>query len=422
MKATSRRQFIKKSIQSTALVGAGISHSNSLFAKSNMKKSVTATIPKPIQVVIDDVGWWSGKDGSTYQEPYRSGINRDHVPTDYQAIVELGKALEIRPQAAFILGEWDKQNILREVPHCTWMGRQWDNSKWIGPWLEEATAIINDNKEHFEITMHGLGHEWWTNGIFTRAEWADKNRVMRPKDELEKHIEAFAEILKQNHLGALPTSFVPTAFNHGFGVTPGNDISIAELLRRNGFTYINTPFSNMLNKEKVQHEIFGVDSGVITIDRGSDLLDWDVIGVKPEGEITGTTCGMHWPNLLHENPNRNLEIVDEWVQLLSPYHDRADTMLSKNSMAFQQQIAHYQSTNVNMKGQNIELDFSEISHLETILKNNELTLKVASDKELKFSSDNLIINSVSQKKIQNSILYILELDRMNTKKASINFS
>ncbi len=71
-------------------------------------KGVSVIIPRPIQVVIDDVGWWSGEDGSEWQEPYRTGINRNHVVADYKAIVALGKALGIRPQAATILGEWDR--------------------------------------------------------------------------------------------------------------------------------------------------------------------------------------------------------------------------------------------------------------------------------------------------------------------------
>lgn len=55
----------------------------------------------PLQVVIDDVGWWSGNDGSMRQEPYRTGINRNHVPADYKAIVDLGRALD---QAAGCIG------------------------------------------------------------------------------------------------------------------------------------------------------------------------------------------------------------------------------------------------------------------------------------------------------------------------------
>jgi hypothetical protein len=153
-----RRKFMKKGLQSTAAIGAGVTGGSILASCSNTKsfeKSVTAAIPLPIQIVIDDVGWWSGTDGSEYQEPYRTGINRNHVPADYQAIVNLGEALGIRPQAAMVLGEWDKQNILRNVPHSTWMGENWDNSKWVGLWLEEAAEIINSNKQHFELTMHG---------------------------------------------------------------------------------------------------------------------------------------------------------------------------------------------------------------------------------------------------------------------------
>ena len=58
-------------ISATAATGG------SLLTACDIKKStinLTASIPLPIQVVIDDVGWWSGKDGSLYQEPYRTGI------------------------------------------------------------------------------------------------------------------------------------------------------------------------------------------------------------------------------------------------------------------------------------------------------------------------------------------------------------
>ena len=139
-----RREFTKKSIKGLA-ISATAATSGSLLAACDTKKStikLSACIPLPIQVVIDDVGWWSGKDGSLYQEPYRTGINRNHVIADYKAIIDLGKALGIRPQAATVLGEWDRENILRNVPHSTWMGEKWDNSKWVGPWLE-ATAVFD---------------------------------------------------------------------------------------------------------------------------------------------------------------------------------------------------------------------------------------------------------------------------------------
>ncbi len=419
-----RRKFMKKSIQSSAVIGAGIAGSNLLSScghTQSLEKKVSADIPLPIQVVLDDVGWWSGKDGSEYQEPYRTGINRNHVPADYQAIVELGKALGIRPQAATVLGEWDKQNILRNVPHSTWMGDNWDNSQWVGPWLEETADIINNNKENFEITVHGLGHEWWTDGKFTRAEWADDDGVMRPKEILVQHLDAYAEIMHQNNLGELPISFVPNAFRHSFGVTKGNDISLAQLLADRGFTYINTPFSSMFNSAAAQYGLFGVDSGIMTIDRGADLLDWNVIGGKPDGAINGPTCGMHWPNLLHENPEKNPEVVARWVKLLAPYNQKQETMLSKNSVEFQQQLAHNKLTKVKVADNLINLNFSDTKNVGTIAPNEELTIKVSCECELVFTSDNIKIISASSQKINDSILHKLNLKMTGNKGAQITF-
>ena len=180
-----RRSFMKRAAQIPAGLAAG-SVLPGLAGAPNAQESggVTAAFPMPIQVVIDDVGWWNGHNGSQQQEPFRTGIARNHVPEDYQAIVDLGRALGIRPQAATILCEWDRKNILRKVPTATWMGANWDNSKWVGLWMDKAADIIRGNRAHYELTMHGVGHEYWTDGKFTRAEWADHDGNMRPLDQV----------------------------------------------------------------------------------------------------------------------------------------------------------------------------------------------------------------------------------------------
>ncbi len=40
-----------------------------------MKETI---IPRPLQVVMDDVGWFNGKDDREIGGPSRSGINRFH--------------------------------------------------------------------------------------------------------------------------------------------------------------------------------------------------------------------------------------------------------------------------------------------------------------------------------------------------------
>ena len=408
-----RRKFLYQSVNLAAAATAGSMVPKEFFAQNGDTSSpgiLSVMIPMPIQVVIDDVGWWSGEDGSLRQEPYRTGIKRNHVPADYSAIAQLGSILGIRPQAAMVLCEWDKKNILRKLPASTWMGEKWDNSKWVGPWMEEAAEIIKKNSKNFELTLHGLGHEYWIDGTFTRAEWATKEGIMRPRDQVEKHLDFFNEILTQHNMGDFPSSFVPTAFCHAFGITHGNNISMADLLKMRGIYYINTPFSIMANAENVSNKYFGFDDGVMTIDRGNDLLDWNNTGIAPTGTFNGPVCGMHWPNLLHPDPDRNSEIVMEWVRHLKTYNERTETMLAKNSEQFQVQLAHYECTEIKLAGNKIEIDFSKTDLLPAAFPKDEIFIKIKSTNSLKFASDDVrIITGNSPGK--NSSDYLLKLKR-----------
>ena len=123
-----RRDFIKTTSKGVALAAISSSGMGVLSSCVNPKSSnsISVYIPLPIQVVIDDVGWWSGKDGEAENQPYRTGINRNHVLADYEAVVELGKSLGIRPQAATILCEWDRGNILRKGKIF------WEKGKYFG--------------------------------------------------------------------------------------------------------------------------------------------------------------------------------------------------------------------------------------------------------------------------------------------------
>jgi hypothetical protein len=416
-KKITRRKFIEGSTKMAAGLSLG-NMTSKLFGSNNKGKDsgLFVTIPMPIQLVIDDVGWWSGEDGHQRQEPYRTGINRNHVPADYQAIVDLGKALNIRPQAAMVLCEWDTDNILERLPTSTWMGTDWDNNKWIGPWLEEATEIIRDNKDHFEFTIHGIGHEYWTEGKFTRAEWADKNGIMRDREQVEAHLDFYEKLMAQNNLGPFPTSFVPTAFLHSFGVSEGHTVSMAQVLKRRGVNYINTPFEDMFHSDRVTHGLFGFDDEVMTVNRGRDLLSWKSIGKLPEGELHGPTCGLHWPNILHPDPELNGEIVNGWVEFLKPYQNKMETLLAENSEIFRHQLAHNHSTNLRVADNHINLDFSGIDKLDSSVGQTDITIKVQCQSELIFKSDNLRIESQSIINHESNVVYTLRMTRSPEKK------
>ncbi|HLP74587.1 MAG TPA: hypothetical protein VK155_16900 [Bacteroidales bacterium] len=408
----SRRKFIGKSLLVTSGGIAAWNNAkglNPVFTGKQNAKDIKVFIPMPIQIVIDDVGWWSGEDGSKRNEPYRTGINRRHVPADYQAICDLGKALGIRPQAATILCEWDKENICGKVPSATWMGSSWDNRGNVGQWMEEAADIIRSNSKNIELTIHGVGHEFWENGIFTRAEWADNNGVMRSPDIVNMHLDLYAALLDQHNLGPFPESFVPCAFRHSFGVSEGRNISLASILEKRGVKYINTPFSIMLNSKAVQNTYFGFDSGVITVDRGHDQFNWDVFPADPAAPVTGPTIGMHWPNLLHPDPSRNGMIVGKWIKYLQPVTRTPDMMLAPDSVVFRNQLLHNQLTKVSLRGNIADFDFSEKDKTAGKKLKDEIYIKFRSDSRLNFKPEALKIElSVIE---ENGYLYVIKAER-----------
>jgi hypothetical protein len=74
-------------------------------------------IPNALQIVIDDLGWMNSKDDRENKGPSRTAMPRNHVAEDYAAINALGKALGMRINCAFVIGEWDPDNRLKKLPN-----------------------------------------------------------------------------------------------------------------------------------------------------------------------------------------------------------------------------------------------------------------------------------------------------------------
>ncbi|MDP6040104.1 MAG: hypothetical protein QGG64_16255 [Candidatus Latescibacteria bacterium] len=330
-------------------------------------------IPMPLQIVIDDVGWWSGVNDSESGGPFRSGIVRDHVPADYEAIVVLGQKLGMRPQAAFIACEWDRENILKDIPTSTWMGADWDNNRWVGPWLEEAADILRTNRDHVELVAHGVGHEYWESGEFTRSEFHFKGGTIRPRDEVLRHLEAFGRILEQNGLESFPESFVPPAFNHSFG--NGED-GIQAILRDFGVKYISTLFQTAKQFAPPQDKRLMVECGVMVIERGHVGIPWYEVASEPPW-ITGQPIyGIHWPNILHADPSRNLEVVDRWVKVLRPYGHLLDGLLASDTAVCWTQFAYQALAEMVPVENGVEIDLSSVKTLPSAPIRETFTVKV----------------------------------------------
>lgn len=366
-----------------------------------------ARIPLPIQLVLDDVGWWSGEDGHAKNEPFRTGIARNHVPADYAAIASLGRQLNMAPAACFILCEWDTKNLLRKLPRSQWMGDRWDNSRWVGPWLEEAAHIVRTNRDHLEVALHGIGHEFWENGKASRAEWHHcATGVMRPYDELHAHLDMFATLLDQHQLGPFPTSYCPCAGGHRFG---DGERGIDGLFEKFGVRYTGTPFAGMPQSIPTQHQRFGIDRGVLTIDRQNDVVRWFAIDAAPPTEIPGPIAGIHWPNILHPDPARNEETVARWVSTLRAFDRREDRMLARNTADCWTQYVHHLCVRVSPGENSTAFDFTQLDALPPFASTGVFTVKLYGTGADRFESDSLDILSTEYRAAEEQI--VLKLRR-----------
>jgi len=384
-----------------------------------MMHAMKVAIPIALQLAIDDAGWWSGKDGREYGEPARTGIQRDHVPEDYEAIAMLGKKLAMKPQMAMCLCEWDKENILRDLPDSTWMGKEWDNSRWVGPWLEKAADIIRSNAAHLEFTMHGIGHCYWNKEKKMEVlEWFDQLKMSsRPKNELDAHIEFYFRIIEQHNFGSINLeTFVAPGSLYGFG---DDDDGQTMALKQHGIKYISTDFSNMKQNRPVDDDFFGIDHGIMIVDRKGNYVPWPAIDCDPLEPIgTKPILGLHWPNILNSDFHRNEEIVDRWVALLKKHNDNLNTMLAADTQMCWTQLAYNRGTDIHIDDRTISLDFSRLIELSPQFLSDCFIMKIESEKAIRIVSRDAEIVSLS--KSNEELYYDVEVKRSpSTSKAQL---
>ncbi len=329
------------------------------------------SLPLPLFLVVEDVGWWRGEDGSARQEPFRNRFGRRHCLADYQALVRLSRHLGMRIAIAMVLGEWDTTNLLREVTGATWMGRNWNNRRNQGPWLAEAADYLRDHRHHLEIALHGLCHEFWQDGIMQRSEFHDGNGRMRPGERVVEHLTACRQILEQHGFSDFPRLYVPPALNHSFG---DGTASMQAILRSFGSEYVTTRFSRAHRYLPPVHEAMTWECGVILLERGLSPVAWDQRATVPDSLPDQPIVALHWVNLLHPDPARNSEIVDRWAGLIRATTDDFRRILAEDVADCWNQAAYYYLAACRTGDSGVTIDLHGIPQLAQL--HGPVTLKI----------------------------------------------
>ncbi len=321
------------------------------------------TVPLPLLVVVEDVGWWQGQDGSSINEPFRSGMDRYHCLEDYQALLLLAKRLQMRIQLSMVLCEWDRSNLLRHVPTATWMAEEWRNPHRREDTLEEAADFLRTNSDHLEIGLHGVGHEFWKNKKMERSEFHDPDNIMRPPDLIRQHLDAFGAIMAENSLGPFPQAFVPPALQHSFG---NGAQSFQAILRDYGVTCVTTIFSRARQYAPPVHEKITWESDVLLIERHQAPVSWHIQAATPTLSHAGPVVSLHWKNLLHHNPHRNEEVIAPWGEFLSACCRDFNRMAAPDTTTCWSQFAYHSLAGIRPLGAGVEIDVSRVPNLSGI--------------------------------------------------------
>ena len=296
-------------------------------------------------------------------------------------MVYLAKQLNMRPLIAFVACEWDRYNILRKVPTATWMGTDWDNRHNAGPWLDQAAQTLNDHREHLEIGLHGVGHEYWDQGRRSRTEFHNTRGEMRPWGHIAAHLEAFEEILEQNGLGPLPKAFVPPGLNHSFG---NGDRGIHRILNQHGICYVTTDLTKAKMIRPRQHPLMAWEAGVLIIERGIAPVPWHLIAASPQFAFDRPVLSLHWANLLDEDIQRNLDVVQRWIDFLKNRLDPMAQMLSPDTATCWSQFAYRSLSRIRQTGDGMEIDIRALHEIPKKILKKQFFIKIAHSKPVRW--------------------------------------
>lgn len=332
-----------------------------------------ALIPRPMQLVIDDMGWMNSEDDRKGGGPSRTAMPRRHVAEDIRAINRLGEAIGQKINCAFVIGEWDPDNRLRLVPHLSKYGDNWDNASYLDrAEMSRFVEAINDSP-YIDIALHGLLHGYYMEGTDNHdasdyCYFIDKKFYPVPEAEIRTRVEKFLEILDYYGINARVMSFVPPSFKYKL-------FGISKILSDYGIKYVSTIFRTM-EKEEEMPEIACVEGEVITVDRNMNIYPWDACDCSYDDlpAIKGI-LGTHWPNFLHPDPKRNGEVIDRAIKYFRRSSEHYGVVIAPDMEFTAIQSIYCRFAEVRVDGAKMTIDITATSKTPAAYKPFRISAK-----------------------------------------------
>ncbi len=351
-------------------------------------------IPIALQVVCDDIGWFNGDDDRCTNGPSRTGIPRRHAPQDYTALNELGRRLNMKIYCPLVLGEWDKDNVLRGMEHATPCEDTWDMKSQIDMNLAEKCFEAAESSEYIEYGFHGLLHGYWINGVHVADSefYVPTDRDSKTglpllsryapasPDYLESHIDAFFRIYEGWGFKKKIRAFTSPS---GMYSDMSANLAYAGVLKKYGLLYWENGWR--------ENPMEAVLSGVIFLNNFC-VVPWNAYDVDASllydyhiglhNGITERECacfGTHWPNYLRYNPEKNIDAVNGWVNYYRRHGNIFGLMLSRDIAFAASQALYYKRLKLDFTDSECIIDANAVDSAGALGVSDEFYLSFASD-------------------------------------------
>ena len=336
-------------------------------------------LPVALQIVTDDIGWFNGRDIRCSDGPSRTGMPRKHVAEDYAMLNAIGKSIGQKINAPLVIGEWDKKNRLRGMPHASYDEQGWDMASQIDYAEAERCFDTMESAEYLEYGFHGLLHGYWQDGIsladqeFSYPKSLDYKTKYAPASwlvpvdnaYLESHIETFFQIYEDWGFKKKIRSFTSPSSVQG-GIEDNRHMTA--MMKKYGMIY----WSNQWRAVKNLCEVI---DGVIFVNKAikQQPIPWEAYGIDPDtlsdysfafnngiDHAERAIYGSHWPNFLQLNPLRNTDTLDAWTRHFKRQAEIFGVMLSKDIAFCASQAVYRKKSVLDFKKDSVVIDLSAV--------------------------------------------------------------
>ena len=328
-------------------------------------------IPLSFILEMDDVGWDDGHDLRIAGKASRSGLPRRHALEDYEQIRDLAEASGCSLAAALVLGDLDKDNVLRGEVGVTHDPFGWNRAEEID--LEKSRKYIDIlESAKVDYLLHGLLHGRYAEDgkriseleyLSTRKNAEGKTeKFLLSEEDFRHRLDLFFKIYNSWGMKKPVRGFVVPCGINGISMT---DVEkMAKILYEYGIRY----WADEFKPEDLGGTIKIINGVACFRWRHNDnYIPWDAYDFDPDvllpSYIEGSpknSClhGSHWTNYLRFNPKKNHENIPAWLDFYKRQGEVFGSMNAKNLDEAVNQHIYYEFARLEETGDRVIVDLA----------------------------------------------------------------